>query len=112
MDKANDRQERLTESLEAHQLVREARELTDYVNDKKALLLSSAKPSEDVEQVEVIQRKFDDYQKVNRLKIQSVPCLFKIIYLLCLNFVLVVYCLSCHIDLIATLHDMNKTQHD
>ena len=86
MDKANDRQERLTESLEAHQLVREARELTDYVNDKKALLLSSAKPSEDVEQVEVIQRKFDDYQKVNRLKIQSLPCLFKILYSNCHTF--------------------------
>ena len=48
--------------LQAYQLVREAGELAQWINDKEAVVLDE-EVGDDLEQVEVIQRKFDDFQK-------------------------------------------------
>ncbi len=62
LDMGNQRREKLEESRKAYQLVREAGELAQWINDKETVVLSS-EVGDDLEQVEVIQRKFDDFQK-------------------------------------------------
>ena len=62
LDVGNQRREKLEESRKAYQLVREAGELAQWINDKETVVLSS-EVGDDLEQVEVIQRKFDDFQK-------------------------------------------------
>ena len=62
LDLGRQRSEKLEESRKAYQLVREAGELAQWINDKESVALT-AEVGEDLEQVEVIQRKFDDFQK-------------------------------------------------
>lgn len=62
LDMGNQRRDKLEESRKAYQLVREAGELAQWINDKEAVVLSE-EVGDDLEQVEVIQRKFDDFQK-------------------------------------------------
>ena len=64
LELGNKRKEKLEESCKAYQLVREAGELAQWINDKEAIVLSS-EVGEDLDQVETIQRKFDDFQKVD-----------------------------------------------
>ena len=62
MDLGSRRREKLEESCKAYQLVREAGELAQWINDKEQIALSD-EVGDDLEQVEVVQRKFDDFQK-------------------------------------------------
>ncbi|XP_030853592.1 spectrin alpha chain, non-erythrocytic 1 isoform X3 [Strongylocentrotus purpuratus] len=62
LDKAGTRKEALEESVKRHSLVREANDLIQWVNDK-ANVVESAEVGDDLEQVEVYQKKFDDFQK-------------------------------------------------
>lgn len=62
LDLGNQRREKLEESCKAYQLVREAGELAQWIADKETVALSD-EVGEDLEQVEVVQRKFDDFQK-------------------------------------------------
>ena len=62
MDLGIRRTEKLGESYKAYQLVREAGELAQWINDKEQVALTD-EVGDDLEQVEVIQRKFDDFQK-------------------------------------------------
>ncbi|XP_071500194.1 spectrin alpha chain, non-erythrocytic 1-like [Diadema antillarum] len=62
LDKAADRKEALEESVKRHSLVREANELIQWVHDKAAAV-ESQEVGDDLEQVEVLQKKFDDFQK-------------------------------------------------
>ena len=59
------RREKLEESCKAYQLVREAGELAQWIDDKERVALSE-EVGDDLEQVEGIQRKFDDFQKVRK----------------------------------------------
>ena len=63
LDLGRQRRQKLEESCKAYQLVREAGELAQWINDKETVALSE-EVGGDLEQVEVIQRKFDDFQKV------------------------------------------------
>ena len=65
MELGHQRRQKLEESCKAYQLVREAGELAQWINDKETVVLSE-EVGGDLEQVEVIQRKFDDFQKVCR----------------------------------------------
>jgi spectrin alpha len=62
LDLGRQRKDKLEESCKAYQLVREAGELAQWINDKENVALA-AEVGDDLEQVEVIQRKFDDFQK-------------------------------------------------
>jgi len=62
LDLGNQRKEKLEESCKAYQLVREAGELAQWIADKETVAHSS-EVGDDLEQVEVVQRKFDDFQK-------------------------------------------------
>ena len=65
MELGRQRRQKLEESCKAYQLVREAGELAQWINDKETVALSE-EVGGDLEQVEVIQRKFDDFQKVRQ----------------------------------------------
>jgi spectrin alpha len=62
LDLGKQRKEKLEESCKAYQLVREAGELAQWIADKETVAVS-AEVGEDLEQVEGVQRKFDDFQK-------------------------------------------------
>ena len=61
-DLGRQRREKLEESCKAYQLVREAGELAQWIDNKEKVALAE-EVGDDLEQVEVIQRKFDDFQK-------------------------------------------------
>ncbi|XP_064458376.1 spectrin alpha chain-like isoform X2 [Ornithodoros turicata] len=60
MDLGQGRVDKLTESLRAYQLVREAAELAQWIKDKEQVA-QVQEVGEDLEQVEVLQKKFDDF---------------------------------------------------
>lgn len=62
LDLGRQRKEKLEESCKAYQLVREAGELAQWIADKETVALSD-EVGDDLEQVEGVQRKFDDFQK-------------------------------------------------
>ncbi|XP_062606729.1 spectrin alpha chain-like isoform X6 [Saccostrea cucullata] len=62
LDQGNQRREKLTESCKAYQLVREAAELASWITEKENTLVGE-EVGEDLEQVEEMQKKFDDFQK-------------------------------------------------
>ncbi|XP_070531768.1 spectrin alpha chain, non-erythrocytic 1-like isoform X3 [Ptychodera flava] len=62
LELANERKRRLEESVKHHMLIREAGELMVWMNDKEAIA-ASTEVGEDLEQVEVLTKKFDDFQK-------------------------------------------------
>lgn len=53
----------LEKSCKRFMLFREANELQQWINEKEAAL-ASEEVGADLEQVEVLQKKFDDFQKV------------------------------------------------
>lgn len=63
MDLGNQRREKLQESCKAYQLVREAAELASWITEKENLIVAED-VGEDLEQVEEMQKKFTDFQKV------------------------------------------------
>lgn len=63
LDLGNQRREKLTESCKAYQLVREAAELASWITEKENMMVGE-EVGEDLEQVEEMQKKFDDFQKV------------------------------------------------
>ncbi|XP_033114838.1 spectrin alpha chain, non-erythrocytic 1-like isoform X3 [Anneissia japonica] len=56
------RKKKLEESCKRHMLIREAADLMQWINDKEAVA-TNAELGDDLEQVEVLQKKFDDFQK-------------------------------------------------
>ena len=58
---ARERAHRLTESCRAFQLVREANELTNWIKTKEQHAMMQP-VGDDLEQVEMMQKKFDDFQ--------------------------------------------------
>lgn len=64
LDLANQRRENVKESCKAYQLVREAAELATWITEKENMMLGDG-VGEDLEQVEEMQKKFDDFQKVS-----------------------------------------------
>lgn len=63
LDQGNQRREKLNESTKAYQLVRAAAELASWITEKENLMVGE-EVGEDLEQVEEMQKKFDDFQKV------------------------------------------------
>lgn len=63
LDLANQRRENVQESCRAYQLVREAAELAAWITEKENSM-TGEDVGEDLEQVEELQKKFDDFQKV------------------------------------------------
>lgn len=61
----------LEKSCKKFMLFREANELQQWINEKESALTSEEVGS-DLEQVEVLQKKFDDFQKVRSFQMQ--PC--------------------------------------
>ena len=53
----------MKESCKAYQLVREAAELAAWITEKENMMVGE-EVGEDLEQVEEMQKKFDDFQKV------------------------------------------------
>lgn len=64
MDLANQRRENVQESNKAYQLVREAAELAAWITEKENSM-AGEEVGDDLEQVEEMQKKFDDFQKVS-----------------------------------------------
>lgn len=62
LDLANQRRENVQESNKAYQLVREAAELAAWITEKENLM-AGEEVGDDLEQVEEMQKKFDDFQK-------------------------------------------------
>ncbi|XP_071948314.1 spectrin alpha chain, non-erythrocytic 1-like isoform X2 [Antedon mediterranea] len=62
LETSNVRKKKLEESCKRHMLIREAADLMQWINDKEAVA-TNAELGEDLEQVEVLQKKFDDFQK-------------------------------------------------
>ncbi|KAK7505097.1 hypothetical protein BaRGS_00003667 [Batillaria attramentaria] len=62
LDLANQRRENVKESCKAYQLVREAAELAAWITEKENMMIGE-EVGEDLEQVEEMQKKFDDFQK-------------------------------------------------
>ncbi|KAK3088368.1 hypothetical protein FSP39_018301 [Pinctada imbricata] len=62
LDLGNQRREKLQESTKAFQLVREAAELAAWITEKENVMVAE-EVGEDLEQVEEMQKKFDDFQK-------------------------------------------------
>ncbi|KAL3872184.1 hypothetical protein ACJMK2_040130 [Sinanodonta woodiana] len=62
LDLGNQRREKLQESCKAYQLVREAAELAAWITEKENMMVGE-EVGEDLEQVEEMQKKFDDFQK-------------------------------------------------
>lgn len=68
---ARERQNKLNETVKAYVLVREAAELATWIKDKENLA-EVVDIGEDLEQVEVMQKKFDDFQadlKANEVRL-------------------------------------------
>ncbi|XP_046986663.1 spectrin alpha chain isoform X3 [Schistocerca americana] len=68
---ARERQNKLNETVKAYVLVREAAELATWIKDKESYA-EVADVGEDLEQVEVMQKKFDDFQadlKANEVRL-------------------------------------------
>ena len=63
IDLANQRRENVQESCQAFQLVREAAELVAWITEKENTMIGGD-VGEDLEQVEEMQKNFDDFQKV------------------------------------------------
>ena len=63
LDLANQRRENVQESNRAYQLVREAAELAAWITEKENMM-AGEEVGDDLEQVEDMQKKFDDFQKV------------------------------------------------
>lgn len=73
IDLANQRREKLQESCRAYQLVREAAELASWITEKETVVVAQD-VGEDLEQVEEMQKKFDDFQKdlkANEVRLQE-----------------------------------------
>ncbi|XP_059141379.1 spectrin alpha chain-like isoform X3 [Physella acuta] len=62
LDLANQRRENVQESNKAYQLVREAAELAAWITEKENSM-AGEEVGDDLEQVEEMQKKFDDFQK-------------------------------------------------
>lgn len=67
IDLADQRRTKLQESCRAYQLVREAAELASWITEKETIVVEHD-VGEDLEQVEEMQKKFDDFQKVPKNK--------------------------------------------
>lgn len=68
---ANERRQKLDETVKAYVLVREAAELATWIKDKE-MHAQVQDVGEDLEQVEVLQKKFDDFQtdlKANEVRL-------------------------------------------
>lgn len=68
---AKERQNKLDETVKAYVLVREAAELANWIKDKENYA-EVEDVGEDLEQVEVLQKKFDDFQsdlKANEVRL-------------------------------------------
>ena len=63
LDCGNQRRDKIQESCKAYQLVREAAELAAWITEKENLMVAED-VGEDLEQVEEMQKKFDDFRKV------------------------------------------------
>ncbi|XP_076454932.1 LOW QUALITY PROTEIN: spectrin alpha chain-like [Babylonia areolata] len=73
LDLANQRRENVKESCKAYQLVREAAELAAWITEKENMMLGE-EVGDDLEQVEEMQKKFDDFQKdlkANEVRLQE-----------------------------------------
>ncbi|XP_025830723.1 spectrin alpha chain isoform X3 [Agrilus planipennis] len=71
LDLARERQKKLNETVKAYVLVREAAELSNWIKDKE-MHAQVQDVGEDLEQVEVMQKKFDDFQadlKANEVRL-------------------------------------------
>ncbi|XP_022904900.1 spectrin alpha chain isoform X4 [Onthophagus taurus] len=71
LQSARERQKKLSETVKAYVLVREASELTAWIRDKE-MHAHVEDVGEDLEQVEVLQKKFDDFQtdlKANEVRL-------------------------------------------
>lgn len=69
---AKERQNKLSETVKAYVLVREAAELATWIKDKEMHAQVQDVGGEDLEQVEVLQKKFDDFQtdlKANEVRL-------------------------------------------
>ncbi|XP_060596253.1 spectrin alpha chain, non-erythrocytic 1-like isoform X2 [Ruditapes philippinarum] len=62
LDLGNQRREKIQESCKAYQLVREAAELAAWINEKEGIMVAE-NVGDDLEQVEEMQKKFDDFRK-------------------------------------------------
>ncbi len=56
------RKDKLEESCKRHMLLREANDLMQWIKDKEAIVTAS-EVGEDLEQVQILQKKFDNFQK-------------------------------------------------
>lgn len=63
LQKGRDRLAKLEDSVKAYQVVREAADLTQWIKEKEQFAKVETL-GDDLEQVEVLQRKFDDFEKV------------------------------------------------
>ena len=83
LDLGNQRREKIKESCEAYQLVREAAELAAWITEKENIMVGED-VGEDLEQVEEMQKKFDDFRKVQLLETLfpslSPPCLMRRVF--------------------------------
>merc|ERR1719435_190558 len=95
LELGNVRRKRLDDTTKAFQLVREAAELSTWIQTKERHA-TIQDVSDDLEQVEVMQKKFDDFQadlkanevrlaEMNEIAMQFAPLLVQILQL-CLNF--------------------------
>ncbi|XP_052790865.1 spectrin alpha chain-like isoform X7 [Mya arenaria] len=62
LDLGNQRREKIQESCKAYQLVREAAELAAWITEKENIMVAED-VGDDLEQVEEMQKKFDDFRK-------------------------------------------------
>jgi spectrin alpha len=72
LDLGSQRREKLQESNKAYQLVREAAELASWITEKENLMVAED-VGDDLEQVEEMQKKFDDFQKVRDISLVTCP---------------------------------------
>lgn len=69
---ANERQNKLSETVKAYVVLREGAELANWIKDKEMHAQVQDVAGEDLEQVEVLQKKFDDFQtdlKANEVRL-------------------------------------------
>ncbi|XP_033642963.1 spectrin alpha chain, non-erythrocytic 1-like isoform X1 [Asterias rubens] len=62
LQNADVRKDKLEESCKRHMLLREANDLMQWIKDKEAIVTAS-EVGEDLEQVQILQKKFDNFQK-------------------------------------------------
>ncbi|XP_022101019.1 spectrin alpha chain, non-erythrocytic 1-like isoform X4 [Acanthaster planci] len=62
LQKADVRKEKLEESCKRYMLLREANDLNQWIKDKEAFV-TAQEVGEDLEQVQILQKKFDNFQK-------------------------------------------------